>query len=76
MKLKRNEYLQIVGLLALAPRHNDTLRDIEAAICKIVGEKPNDGGHVGDAVYSGYTADEMLEKIDYQRKREAKAKKK
>ena len=63
MKIKRNEYLQVVGLLALASTHAKALRDIEEAICKIVGETP--GGHVGDAIYSNptYTADELLKKV-------------
>lgn len=74
MKLKRNEYLQVTGLLALAAMHNRALHDIEAAICKIVVEKPFDGGHVGDAIYSWpvYSADDLLRKIDAQRKREKK----
>lgn len=64
MKLKKSEYLQLVGLLALAPKHNDALREIEEAICTIVKvEEANTGGHCGDAVYSGYTADELLKKL-------------
>ena len=78
MKLKRSEYLQVVGLLALASTHSKALEDIEAAICKLVGEKPHEGAgeHVGDAIYAPYTADQMLERIDAQRKRDAKVKKK
>lgn len=78
MKLKRDEYLKLCGLLALAPAHNKALADIEAAVCRITGEKPNSGSHSGDAVYSGSecSADELLEKIALQGKREAKAKKK
>lgn len=75
MKLKRSEYLQVVGLLALAPQHNRALKDIEVAISKIVGEKPDGCGHVADAVYSEYSADDLLSKLAAQRKREAKAKK-
>ena len=77
MKLKRAEYLQVVGLLALAERHLKMLNDIEESICKVVGVPYRDGAgdHVGDAIYSEYSADEMLEKINYALKREAKAKK-
>ena len=74
MKLKRNQYLQVVGLLALCPAHNKALEDIEAALCKILGEKPKTGPHVGDAVYCNYDTDTLLEKLDYERKRKAKTK--
>lgn len=74
MKLKRDDYLKLTGLLALAPAHNKALRDIEAAICKITGDKPNSGSHSGDAVYCNYTADELLEKLAAWRKSESKMK--
>lgn len=75
LKLKKDDYLKLVGLLALAPQHNKALKDIEAAICDIVKvEKPNEGGHCGDAVYSEYSADELLEKLAYAEERKAKAK--
>jgi hypothetical protein len=72
MKLKKDDYLKVVGLLALAPAHNKALADIEAALCRILGEKPNTGSHVGDAVYSNYTADTLLEKLTAERKRKGK----
>ena len=74
MKLKRSEYLQVVGLLALASTHNQALWDIEEAICKIVGEKPNTGSHVGDALYSHpvYSADDLLSKLSAQHKQRRK----
>ena len=74
MKLKRSEYLQVVGLLALASRHGQEMNDIEEAICKIVGEKPFTGSHVGDAIYARpvYSADDLLSRLSAQRKREAK----
>ena len=77
MKLKRSAYLQVVGLLALAEGHLKNLNDIEAAICKVVGVPYRDGAgdHVGDAIYSEYSADEMLDKISYAIKHQAKAKK-
>jgi hypothetical protein len=78
MKLKRTEYLQVVGLLALAPRHNQALKDIEEAIAAVVGEEPDGGyyGHVSDAVYNGYSADKLLAKLGAERKIKAKARKK
>lgn len=74
MKLKRSEYLQVVGLLALASTYNQALWDIEGAICKIVGEKPNTGSHVGDAIYSRpvYSADDLLSKLSAERTRRMK----
>lgn len=72
MKLKRNEYLQVVGLLALSQTHVNALHDIENAICKLVGEKPDGMGHVGDAIYSNYTADTLIQKVEAQRKAKKK----
>lgn len=75
MKLKRGEYLQVVGLLALAPQHNQALNDIRRAICEIVKvEKYEDCGHVGDAVYCEYSADELLRKLDVVYGKKAKRK--
>jgi len=67
------KYLQIIGLLALASHHSKMLRDIEESICAIINdksEKPFDGGHVGDAIYTWpvYGVDELLEKIAVRRK--------
>lgn len=74
MKLKRDEYLKLTGLLAIAVSHNKALADIEAAACKITGDKPNSGSHTGDAVYNGYSTDELLKKLTAWRKTEAKMK--
>lgn len=63
MKLKRSEYLQLVGLLALAQTYVRQVNEIEQAVCKIVGEKPDAMGHSGDAIWSNYTADTLLEKV-------------
>lgn len=72
MKLKKTDYIKLVGLLALAPQHNRALDDIHRAVCEIVGEDPDDCGHASDAVFSGYSADELLRKLAAQRKREGK----
>lgn len=58
--ISQSEYLQLVGLLTLAARHNERLSEIEEAACKLVGEQP--GGHVTDAVYGAYdrTPEQLL----------------
>lgn len=66
--ITRSQYLQLTGLLVLAQRHNDALRDIEKAMYGITQEKDHDGnpsecGHTADAVYGGYTAEELMGKI-------------
>lgn len=58
----RSEYLQLTGLLVLA---HDTRRRLDALVTeveKITGEEIGGCGHGSDACYSGYTADELLEK--------------
>ena len=60
-KLKRSEYLQLTGLLALGNGHAKSLEEIERAMCEITGEEY--GGHCGDAIYSGYTVNELLRKL-------------
>lgn len=70
MKLKRSEYHQLVGLLVLASRHQRALDEILEAVGDVVKE-PHDrlrDGHCSDAVYSGYTADELLRKLAAERK--------
>ena len=65
MKLKKDDHLKLVGLLALATQHKKALDDIGRAICDIVKvEKWEDGGHVTDAIYAGYSADELLRELD------------
>jgi hypothetical protein len=63
-KITKDDYLKLAGLLSLAPRHNQALVDIEAAVCSITGDEPNSGSHSGDAVYNDYTADELLKKLE------------
>jgi hypothetical protein len=77
VKLKKQDYYKVVGLLALADGHRRAMDDIIKAMVEIVGEKPDPAGsdyygHVSDAVWSGYSADEMLARLAAQRKREAK----
>lgn len=73
MKLKKEDHIKIVGLLALAQQHNRSLRDIERAICDIVKvEKYGEAGHVCDAIYSDYDVDTLLDKLSAAEKRKAK----
>jgi hypothetical protein len=73
IKLKKEDRIKLVGLLALAPQHNRALRDIERAICDIVKvEKYGDAGHVCDAIYSEYDVDTLLDKLAAAEKRKTK----
>jgi hypothetical protein len=67
--ITRPEYLQLIGLLALAQRHNAMLNEIAEAIRAITDERDRDGapnysGHSFDAVWSDYSADDLLRKLD------------
>lgn len=57
-----NERLQLIGLLALAKMHNDKLRDIEAASIELTGDA--EMGHTYDGIYSDYSADEILSRLN------------
>jgi hypothetical protein len=52
-EISRNEYLQLVGLLVLAKRHNDALDEIVRAAAEITGESDEYGGFglTGDVAY-------------------------
>lgn len=56
-KITKAEYLQIVGLLALAKTHNKALQEIDNAVAGILGAEDEGGGgrpyygHVSDEVY-------------------------
>ena len=73
--ITEEEYWQIVGLLALAKQCNDRMDDIEASIRFVLrlqkaDEKQSGVGdpqHIGDAVYSRYSPDELLEKLGIKR---------
>ncbi len=56
-KVTKSQYLQIVGLLALAKIGNLHITSIEKAIADIIGKSPESAtskyyGHVSDVVYS------------------------
>jgi hypothetical protein len=64
-QITRAEYLQLLGLLTLAERHNKSLEEIRAAAAEITGERdshgaPSDNGHTADAVYGSRDLDELL----------------
>jgi hypothetical protein len=60
-EISHEDYVSLAGLLAIAREHNATLRTIERAIAKILGEQ-EDNGHAGDAVWSDYSVNELLSK--------------
>jgi hypothetical protein len=61
--ITKNERLQLVGLLALATKHNAFIGALKDAAYEITGEE-DDCGHTSDAIYSDYSADELLRKLE------------
>lgn len=65
--ITRSEYLQLLGLDALARKHNAALHDILEAMEEITGEAGTDRageGHCADLVWSeNLTVDEQLPKL-------------
>jgi hypothetical protein len=61
-EITENENMQLIGLLVLAKAGNERMKDILKAVMAITGET-EDCGHSSDAVYSDYTADELMEKL-------------
>ncbi len=57
------EYLQLIGLLTLAAQHVEAQKQLEKAVAELIGQE-GDRGHAQDAVWSPYTADELLEKME------------
>jgi len=64
-KITKKEYLQIVGLLALADKHMNMMSDIEDTLRNIVGEE-DECGHCGDAIIDKglRNADSLLKKLN------------
>jgi hypothetical protein len=64
----RNEYLQVIGLLALARQAKVQMDAIESSLKEVLKVSSQDyeisgvgdPNHIGDAILSGYTADELL----------------
>jgi hypothetical protein len=67
-KITKKEYLQIVGLLALADKYMKIIGDIINELREIVGEK-EEWGHCGDAVIDDRlrNADSLLKKLKIKR---------
>ena len=66
--MTHQEYLQALGLLTLAKRHYEKVKDCEKALAKLL-KVPNDGnqyyGHVSDAIWEGDAdLDELIEKLE------------
>ena len=62
-QINKNEYLQAVGLITLAKKHNESLRQIEDALCGILDAEK--GGHCSDCVFGElYQIDTLLEYLD------------
>jgi hypothetical protein len=59
----KSEYLQLVGLLTLAKKHNEWLEDLRVAALAITQEA-DEHGHTGDAVYGDYSADMLLDRLN------------
>lgn len=61
--ITKNEYYQLIGLLKLGQTYAQKCLDIEKAMNELVGEKEKFSGHCGDAIYSDYSVDELLDKL-------------
>jgi len=70
-QITKQQYLQVVGLLTLAKSNMARLQDIESSIRDVLQVTKSDEGksgvgdpqHIGDAIYSVYSPDELLEKL-------------
>jgi hypothetical protein len=56
------QYLELLGLLVLAARHNQAILDIKLATAALLGETDT-GGHVADAVYGDTDAEVLLRRL-------------
>ena len=61
--ITHEQYLQLVGLFALARKENEMLERIERAARLITGEA-GDGGFTGDFLYGDKDPDELLMRLD------------
>lgn len=61
--ITRSEYLQLVGLMALAQRHNQALRELDEAARGITHEERD--GHTSDAIYDAFSlgVDDLLRRL-------------
>lgn len=66
--ITENEYLQLVGLLALAEVSRKRLEDIRLCVHELLGQIPDsmdgEGGHIDDAMWGdSLTAEKLLERM-------------
>ena len=61
--ITQHQYLQLVGLLALAKQHNRDLERIKCAAMEITGDD-DEWGLTSDAVYGMHTIDELLKFLE------------
>ena len=66
--ISRAEYLQLMGLRAVADKYNALLKAIEVAAYEITAEldrngKPETMGHTSDFIYGNWDLDTMLERL-------------
>jgi len=70
--ITRSEFYQLAGLLVLAKRHEDALKELEKAALEITQEvdlttgkriESWGGGHTGDSIYGGEHSAEGLLKV-------------
>ncbi len=70
-RVTKQQYWQITGLLALAETAVAQLGDIESSIRSVLEVQKVDEGvsgkgdpqHIGDAIYSGYSVDSLLDNL-------------
>lgn len=59
-EITRSEYLQLVGLVMLARKHDEIVRDCNRAAEEIVDEEQFGCGHISDACEATTTIDDAL----------------
>jgi len=70
-RITQQQYWQITGLLALAETTISRVGDIESSIRSVLEVEKSDEGisgvgdpqHIRDAIYSGYSPDQLLGKL-------------
>ncbi len=62
-KITRMEKMQLEGLLLLAKENNERLVELHNCAIKLTSSDGNDCDHCSDAIYSDYSADELLQKL-------------
>ncbi len=66
-KITKGEYLQVVGLMALAKKHHRDLVNIEFEVARILKEKGeySNYGHISDDIWCGeFDVDKLLRRMD------------